>query len=118
MLTARGINKSFGPVQVLHQVSFDLFPGEVHAVVGENGAGKSTLMRILSGYLPPDSGEIFLGGDPASLASGPDGERHGIVLMHQELSLAEDLTVEESIFLGREVTRGWLLDRRRMRARS
>jgi ribose transport system ATP-binding protein len=118
MLAVRGINRSFGPVQVLHQVSFDLLPGEVHAVVGENGAGKSTLMRILSGYLTPDGGEILLAGDPVSLTSGPDGERHGIVLMHQELSLAEDLTVEESIFLGREVIRGWLLDRRRMRVHT
>jgi ribose transport system ATP-binding protein len=116
VLAARKIDKSFGPVQVLHGISLDLLPGEVHALVGENGAGKSTLMKILCGYLQPDRGQLLLQGEAVGLISGSDGERRGIVLMHQELNLAEDLTVEESVFLGRELNRGWLLDKGRMRA--
>ena len=116
VLSVRSVGKSFGPVEVLHDISLDLRAGEVHALVGENGAGKSTLMKIMSGYYPPSTGALLLDGRPITLASGHDGERHGIVLLHQELNLAEDLTVEESVFLGREWRRGWLLDKPRMRA--
>ena len=118
VLSVRGVSKSFGPVEVLHDVSVDLRAGEVHAFVGENGAGKSTLAKIMSGYHQPSAGEVLLDGTPLSLTSGVDGERHGLVLLHQEFNLADDLTVEESIFLGREWLRGPFLDKRRMRARS
>ncbi|HSU04942.1 MAG TPA: ATP-binding cassette domain-containing protein, partial [Acetobacteraceae bacterium] len=115
VLSVRAIGKSFGAVEVLHGISLDLRAGEIHALVGENGAGKSTLMRIMAGYLPPASGQLLMHGLPLVLHSGADGEHHGVVLLHQELNLAEDLTVEESIFLGREWRRGWLLDKQRMR---
>ncbi len=118
VLSVRGVSKSFGPVEVLHDVSLDLRAGEVHALVGENGAGKSTLTKIMSGYHPPSAGQVLLDGQPVALASGVDGERHGIVLLHQEFNLAEDLTIEESIFLGREWRRGPFLDKRRMRAHA
>ncbi len=112
------MTKSFGPVEVLHGVTLDLLPGEIHALVGENGAGKSTLMKVMCGVHPPSSGALLLDGEGLMLASSIDGERRGLVLLHQELNLAEDLTVEENIFLGREWKRGWLLDKPRMRAHT
>ncbi|MDP2696545.1 sugar ABC transporter ATP-binding protein [Thalassospira sp.] len=114
-LSARQICKSFGAAQVLFDVPIDLYAGEVHALLGENGAGKSTLVKILSGYHAPDSGEIVLDGSPVSFDSSEDGEARGIILIHQELNLADQLTVEENIFLGREMTRGWFLDKAAMR---
>ncbi len=118
VLSVSTVSKSFGPVEVLHDVSLELRAGEVHALVGENGAGKSTLMKIMSGYYPPSSGTLAIDGKPITLSSGVDGERHGIVLLHQELNLAEDLTIEESLFLGREWRRGPFLDKRRMQAHA
>ncbi len=115
VLAVAGVAKSFGPVQVLHHVGLELAAGQVHAIIGENGAGKSTLMKILSGYHAPTEGQILLDGRPIHLAGGPEGEALGIVLIHQEFNLAEHLTVEENIFLGRELTRGPFLDKARMR---
>ncbi|MXU64094.1 sugar ABC transporter ATP-binding protein [Oceanomicrobium pacificus] len=116
LMHAERISKSFGTVPVLFSVSFDIRPGEVHALIGENGAGKSTLMKILSGYHQPSSGQILFDGAPVTLP--PDGlaEDLGIVLIHQELNLAEMMTVEENIFLGREIRRRGFLDRAAMRA--
>jgi ribose transport system ATP-binding protein len=118
ILEARSLRKSYGSIEVLHGVDFDLRPGEVHAIVGENGAGKSTLMKCLSGYLEPDGGEIRLGGEPVAFRNGAHAEDEGVVLIHQEFNLAEDLTVEENIFLGRELHRGPFTDRRAMLART
>lgn len=111
----REVTRSFGPVQVLHGVSFTLEPGKVYGLLGENGAGKSTLMKILSGYLEPTTGEIVVDGQPRRFASSRDAEAAGIVLIHQEFNLAEDLTIAQNIFLGHEKTRGWLLDDEAMR---
>jgi ribose transport system ATP-binding protein len=105
VLCAEQVFKSFGPTEVLTGVSIDLKPGEVHAVIGENGAGKSTLMRILSGYLQPSKGALLLDGEPIRLPTPAVAETHGIVLVHQEILLAEDLTVAQNIFLGREMQR-------------
>ena len=109
------VSRSFGPVQVLFDVDFDLYPGEVHALIGENGAGKSTMMKILSGYLEPTSGKVTLDGAPASFASSEDAEDRGVVLIHQEFNLADQLSVEQNIFLGREIKRGLFLDHKAMR---
>jgi len=114
VLEGRGISKSFGPVEVLSNVSLALEPGEVHAVIGENGAGKSTLMRILSGHLPPTSGTLAIDGETIQLRNPVEAEAHGIVLVHQEILLAPDLTVAENLFLGRERRRGLLVDDRSM----
>src|SRR5690606_8179570 len=114
ILQAQGICKDFGPVRVLFDVDFDLVSGEVHAVIGENGAGKSTLMKILSGYERPTEGAIRFQGRPVETAGPGAAERLGIVMIHQEFNLAEDLTVEENIFLGREVVRGPFVQRREM----
>ncbi|KZB56656.1 sugar ABC transporter ATP-binding protein [Thalassospira xiamenensis] len=117
-LSGRKICKSFGPAQVLFDVSIDLHAGEVHALLGENGAGKSTLVKILSGYHEPTEGELVLDGKSISFADSEAGEGHGVILIHQELNLAEQLTVEENIFLGREIKRGWFLDKTAMRAEA
>ncbi|WGF88487.1 sugar ABC transporter ATP-binding protein [Marinivivus vitaminiproducens] len=118
VLAARNVTKRFGAVAVLEKISFDLVPGELHALIGENGAGKSTLMKILSGYEPVSDGEIILDGRPVTFASNPEAERAGIVLVHQEFNLAEQLDVASNIFLGREVKRGLLLDHRAMASRA
>ena len=79
---------------------------------------KSTLVKILSGYHQPTSGELILDGAPVEFADSEIGENHGVILIHQELNLAEQLTVEENIFLGREIKRGWFLDKAAMRAEA
>ncbi len=117
-LRAAGISRDFGPVRVLFDVNFDLRAGEVHALIGENGAGKSTLMKILCGYQPPTTGEVLLDGKPIVFTGSADAERRGVVLIHQEFNLAEQLDVEANIFLGREMRRGGLLDKERMRERA
>ena len=104
------VSKSFGPVQVLHDVSFDLEPGKIFGLVGENGAGKSTLMKILAGYETLTSGEILLDGKSTQFAGSRQAEASGIVMIHQEFNLAQDLTIAQNIFLGRELRSGWLLD--------
>jgi len=105
-----GVVKAFGPVQVLHGVSFALAPGRVYGLLGENGAGKSTLMKILSGYESLTSGTLRINGQPQSFTSSRDAEALGIVLIHQEFNLAEDLSVAQNIFLGHEKKKGFLLD--------
>ncbi|MCA1404144.1 sugar ABC transporter ATP-binding protein [Ensifer sp. IC3342] len=118
VLEARRISKSFSGVQVLFSVNFELRAGEIHALMGENGAGKSTLVKILSGFEQPSSGEILLDGKPVTLPPNGAAEALGIVIIHQEFNLAEHLTVAESLFLGREVTRFGVLDRKYMRAET
>ncbi|XUY28488.1 sugar ABC transporter ATP-binding protein [Agrobacterium sp. rho-8.1] len=118
VLSARRISKSFNGVQVLFSVNFELKRGEIHALMGENGAGKSTLVKVLSGFEQPSSGEILLDGKPVMLPPNGTAESLGIVIIHQEFNLAEHLTVAESLFLGREVTRFGILDRKAMRAET
>jgi ABC-type sugar transport system ATPase subunit len=115
----REVTKSFGGVPALKGVSFDVRPGEVHALLGENGAGKSTLIRISSGALAPDSGEVFVAGERVKLASPRGARRHGIATVYQELSLFPELSVAENIFLG-NAPRGRFgtLDWSAMRARA
>ncbi len=108
------LSKSFGPVEVLSDVSVALAAGEVHAIVGENGAGKSTLMKILAGHLLPTRGAILFDGQPVVFTGPVDAERHGIVLVHQEILLAPHLTVAQNIFMGREIRRGITVDDREM----
>ncbi|MES0807835.1 sugar ABC transporter ATP-binding protein [Roseibium sp. SCPC15] len=115
IIEAVNISKSFGPVPVLFSVSMDVREGEVHALIGENGAGKSTLMKILSGFHDPTSGQIRLDGRQTALPPNGAAEKLGIVLIHQELNLAEQMTVEENVFLGREMRSNGFLDRAGMR---
>ena len=111
------IVKEFGAVRVLHGVSFALEPGRVVGLLGENGAGKSTLMKILAGYEQPSEGRIEVDGRPRRFAGSREAEAAGIVLIHQEFNLAEDLTIAQNIYLGHEKkTRFGLLDDAAMRA--
>lgn len=111
-LRAESIVKRFGPVTALRGVSFDLRPGEIHALCGENGAGKSTLIKTLSGVYPIGSyeGELFLDGAPLRFKNIADAERTGIAVIYQELALVPDLSVAENIFLGNEPRRGPFID--------
>jgi len=107
MLTARGITKRFPGVTALRDVSFDLRPGEIHALCGENGAGKSTLIKLLSGLHPHGSyeGELTVGGQPAHFRGISDAGRAGLAVIYQELALVEEMTVAENICLGSEPRR-------------
>ena len=104
------VTKSFGPVEVLHEISFALTPGKVYGLVGENGAGKSTLMKILAGYESLSAGDLLLDGRSVRFNGSRQAESAGIVMIHQEFNLAEDLTIAQNIFLGRELRKGWMLD--------
>ena len=118
LLQLRAIRKSFGGVEVLKGVDFDVKPGEVHAVCGENGAGKTTLMNIIAGVHAPDAGEMTLGERGAvKFASASDAQRAGISIVFQERSLFGPLTVAENIFAGRQpITRWGAINRRRLYA--
>lgn len=101
VLVLKDICKEFPGVKALNNVSLELYPGEVHALLGENGAGKSTLMKIISGIIEPDSGEMYLDGRKVQFKSPKEAMEAGIALVHQELSLVPSLSVGENIFLGR-----------------
>ncbi|GGK40293.1 sugar ABC transporter ATP-binding protein [Salinarimonas ramus] len=118
VLSARDIAKAFGPIEVLTDIDLDLEPGRVHAVIGENGAGKSTLMRILSGHLAPTRGRLVLDGRDVSFTDPVAAEEAGIVLVHQEILLAPDLSVAQNLFLGREPRRGLFADDAQMERRA
>jgi ABC-type sugar transport system ATPase subunit len=100
ILIVNKVTKTFPGVVALDEVSFDIRPGEVHALVGENGAGKSTLMKVLAGLYKSDGGEIIYQGKPVDITSPLDARHQGILLIHQELSLSSELSVAENIFLG------------------
>src|ERR1700730_5420661 len=105
VLQAEGMHKRYGGVHALRGASLTIFPGEVHALLGENGSGKSTLLKILSGQLQPDNAEITFGGERATVT--------------QETTLAPDLSIAENVFLGhRMARRGAFIDWRRTRARA
>jgi ribose transport system ATP-binding protein len=120
-LEVTGARKQFPGVLALDGVSLALAPGEVLAVVGENGAGKSTLMKIVAGVYTPDAGAVRLDGVPVRFPGPADAIRAGVVLIHQELNLADNLSVADNLFLGRELTGGGalrVLDRKEMTARA
>ncbi|MFN0194634.1 MAG: sugar ABC transporter ATP-binding protein [Aestuariivirga sp.] len=102
-----GVSKSFAGLKVLSGVSFDLRPGEVHALVGENGAGKSTLIKVLSGLHRPDEGRVLVRGTAVTFASPRDAHHAGIATVHQELLLFPELTVAENVFLGQAPKASW-----------
>ena len=118
ILAAQDVTKAFGPVTVLHDIKINFLAGEIHAIVGENGAGKSTLMKILSGIIKPSLGEVLYEGKPVETGDLRAMENLGIRLIHQELNLAEDLSVLENLFLGEEQTWGPFLDEAKMREKG
>ncbi|MGH3243877.1 MAG: ATP-binding cassette domain-containing protein [Spirillospora sp.] len=109
-LDLRGIGKSFGSVQVLHDVAFTARRGEVTALVGDNGAGKTTLVKCIGGIHPFDTGEYRFEGRPVRVGSPRDATRLGIEIVHQDLALCENLDIVQNLFLGRERRRGLALD--------
>jgi simple sugar transport system ATP-binding protein len=119
MVELRGIGKYFpaGGVTALEGASFELRPGEIHALLGENGAGKSTLMQILAGYLKPGAGGIFLGGEERRFAAPADALAAGIGMVRQHPGLNPGFRVWEDCVLGAEPCRGFFLDRRKARNR-
>jgi ribose transport system ATP-binding protein len=115
-----GINKAFPGVQALNQARFDLYAGEVHALVGENGAGKSTLMKILAGVYNKDAGRIVYRGKEVEIPHPRAAQELGISMIHQELNLMPHLTVAQNVFIGREPRRGlsFLLDDDKINAQT
>ncbi len=101
LLELRNITKTFPGVVALDGVSFDVRPGEVHALLGENGAGKSTLIKIVAGAYQPDAGELFFNGEPVRLSSPREARARGVAVIYQEMSLYPELSVAENIFMGR-----------------
>ena len=111
ILEMKGIVKSFGPVKALKGVDFDLRAGEVHALMGENGAGKSTLMKVLTGIHKPNEGTIHYNGKQVEYSKPKEAMDDGIVIVHQELNMMNDLTVAQNIFIGREeISQGFFID--------
>jgi len=119
VLAFEGVDKSFGGVHALKDVSFSVLASEVHGLVGENGAGKSTLIKVTGGVHRPDAGRILLEGEPVSFHGPRDSEAKGIRIVHQEVPICLNLTVAENIFLDPSPPRrGMLLDRKEMTRRS
>ncbi|OLR94931.1 ATP-binding cassette domain-containing protein [Actinokineospora bangkokensis] len=110
ILEITGLNKSFGPVHVLHDVDFTVRAGEVTALVGDNGAGKSTLVKCIAGIHPTDSGLVHFNGEPVTIGGPRDAAGLGIEVVYQDLALADNLDIVQNMFLGRERGSGWLLD--------
>jgi ribose transport system ATP-binding protein len=119
VLEMQGIKKTFNGFIALHDVNITVYPGEVHALMGENGAGKSTLMKILAGAYIADAGEIRIDGKAVKMTDPGQARNLGIAIIYQELNLAPNLTVAENIFMGSELKKGGtFLDQDEMRRRA
>ncbi|MGW5054453.1 ATP-binding cassette domain-containing protein [Actinokineospora sp. NPDC004072] len=110
ILEITGLNKSFGPVHVLHDVDFTVRAGEVTALVGDNGAGKSTLVKCIAGIHAADSGQVRFDGRPVQIHGPREAAQLGIEVVYQDLALADNLDIVQNMFLGRERGGAWLLD--------
>ncbi|WP_217573816.1 ATP-binding cassette domain-containing protein [Mesorhizobium sp. GbtcB19] len=125
ILTARGLTKRYGRVTALDNADFDLYPGEILAVIGDNGAGKSSLIKAISGAAVPDEGEIRLEGKPVAFKSPMEAREAGIETVYQNLALSPALSIADNMFLGREIRKpgplgSWfrMLDRPAMEKRA
>jgi len=118
LLSLRGINKSFGAVNALTDISLDVFAGEVVALVGDNGAGKSTLVKVLAGVHAADSGDILWNGSPVRIESPLDAQQLGIATVYQDLALCDNLDVVSNLFLGRELRSASVLREDEMEQRA
>ena len=117
LVEMRNIGKAFGGVHAVDDVSINLYPGEVVALLGHNGAGKSTLMKMLAGAYPIDTGEVFISGEKAHIRTPVDAQNCGIESIYQTLALADNLDAVANLFLGRELLTRWnTLDDHRMNA--
>ncbi len=111
ILSARNLVKRYGKVTALDDCDFDLYPGEIQAVIGDNGAGKSTMVKALSGALRPDAGEIILEGQKVEFASPIDAREHGIETVYQTLAMSPALSIADNMFMGREIRKKTLMGR-------
>ena len=111
LLSARNLVKRYGRVTALNRADFDLYPGEILAVIGDNGAGKSSLIKAISGAIQPDEGEIRLDGQPVGFASPLEARRAGIETVYQTLALSPALSISDNMFMGREIRRPGVLGR-------
>src|SRR4051794_10872809 len=118
LLSLRGINKSFGAIQVLRGVDLDVRAGEVTALVGDNGAGKSTLIKCIAGIHPFDDGEMVFEGRPVTIHGPKEANALGIEIVYQDLALCDNLDVVDNMFLGREQTSGVTLNETDMEKRA
>jgi ABC-type sugar transport system ATPase subunit len=119
ILHAEGMHKRYGGVRALRGARLSVYPGEVHALIGENGSGKSTLLKILSGQIQPDGGEITFAGEPTGFRNANDALRRGISTVTQETTLAPDLSIAENVFLGHRMARRFgFVDWRRTRRQA
>src|SRR6202165_6337394 len=109
VLEARGLVKRYGVVTALNGADFDVYPGEILALIGDNGAGKSTMIKALSGAIVPDQGEILLNGTLVHFRNPLEARRNGIETVYQDLALAPALDIAENLFLGRELRRHGLV---------
>lgn len=114
VIQVQNVSKSFGGVHALKQVHFEIYPGEVHALLGENGAGKSTLIKIITGVQQPDSGQLLLEGQPIRFANTREAQAHGVAAIYQEPSLFPDLDIAENIMVGRQPVNRRGIDWKRM----
>ena len=118
LLSLRGVNKSFGAVEVLRNVDLDVRPGKVTALVGDNGAGKSTLIKGIAGIHTFDAGDYTFEGEPVTVHSPKDSNALGISVVYQDLALCDNLDVVQNMYLGRELRKARLLDEDAMEARA
>ena len=118
LLSLRAVTKSFGAVQVLHDVDFDVYAGQVTALVGDNGAGKSTLINCIAGISPFDAGEVRFAGETVTVHDPKQASHLGIEVVYQDLALCDNLDVVHNMFLGREQRRGVMLDEFAMELRA
>lgn len=107
-LSVQNIKKSYGAVQALGGVTFDVHPGEVVALVGDNGAGKSTAIKMIAGVAQPDEGQILIQGKPTALNGPAVSEKHGIQTVYQDLALCDNLDIVSNLYLGRELRKTWI----------
>lgn len=118
VLTLTGIGKRFGAVQALHDVSLEVRPGEVVALVGDNGAGKSTLVKIMSGVYQADEGQMVFDGSPVTVSGPKQAQSLGIATVFQDLALCDNLDVVANLYLGQEISRAGTLDEVEMEKQS
>lgn len=118
ILSMKGICKSFFGVNVLNNINFEIKKGEVRALMGENGAGKSTLMKILTGIYSMDSGTIEINGKEVQIKNPLDAREHKVCIVHQEIALAENLTIADNVFLGAELSHNGMLSKKQMNEKA
>ena len=118
ILQLRGVNKSFGAVQVLHEVDLSIYPGQVTALVGDNGAGKSTLVKCVAGIYSIDAGDYLFEGKPVQVSNPRDAAALGIEIVYQDLALCDNLDIVQNMFLGREPKSGIVLDEGQMEIKA